>query len=255
MTALCFLLIGVVIIASSKWKGSVSLFASFLVAVIAALRVLSTLEMVPFEIDLLLFGDAVLSSELPARMSQFTAISLMLLGSVPLTQFIPWFRRTRLPEFLATIVFLFALIALTGLTLDIRRLVTLPAFLTLSTNAAALLGVAGLTLYAIYRERDQKLLGLRNWFAVSVIIFVTSLLTIVLASAVDNMLVNESRVAFKSEVDRVVSSIEQRMDVYISTLQGAKGLLASSQDVSRDEWKIYVDNLDVQQNYPGIQGV
>lgn len=49
--------------------------------------------------------------------------------------------------------------------------------------------------------------------------------------------------------------IQKRLDIYANLLSGARGLFAASQSVSRSEWKAYIDALQVQKNYPGIQGI
>ncbi|MEZ5669494.1 MAG: CHASE domain-containing protein [Alphaproteobacteria bacterium] len=53
----------------------------------------------------------------------------------------------------------------------------------------------------------------------------------------------------------IVQAVERRMAAYTQTLFGALGLLRASDDVARDEWRIYVDSLDLDNRYPGIQGI
>jgi signal transduction histidine kinase len=57
--------------------------------------------------------------------------------------------------------------------------------------------------------------------------------------------------AVQSAADRIVS----RLDVYISTLRGAAALFAAEPEVTPDEFRRYVERLEVQQWYPGIQGI
>lgn len=64
-----------------------------------------------------------------------------------------------------------------------------------------------------------------------------------------------ARYLFSNEVDEVVDLVNDRLDIYVNTLLGAKGLIEASDFVSRDEWKVYVDSLNIELNYPGIQGV
>lgn len=49
--------------------------------------------------------------------------------------------------------------------------------------------------------------------------------------------------------------IEQRMQAYEQVLRGAVGLFAASKNVSRHEFRVYVDKLKLDANYPGVQGI
>lgn len=46
-----------------------------------------------------------------------------------------------------------------------------------------------------------------------------------------------------------------RLDIYIATLRGAAALFAASDSVEPRDFKNYVDRLDMQHFYPGIQGI
>ena len=58
---------------------------------------------------------------------------------------------------------------------------------------------------------------------------------------------------FRVREDR--DRIEQRLIAYEYILQGAKGLFAASEKVTRENFHNYVNNLNLEENYPGIQGV
>jgi diguanylate cyclase (GGDEF)-like protein len=49
--------------------------------------------------------------------------------------------------------------------------------------------------------------------------------------------------------------IEQRMQAYEQVLRGAAGLFAASDRVTREEFRTYVDRLELNENYPGIEGI
>jgi PAS domain S-box-containing protein len=55
--------------------------------------------------------------------------------------------------------------------------------------------------------------------------------------------------------DTVITAIENRMLAYQHVLQGAQGLFAASDKVTRGEWRAYVENLNIDDYYPGIQGI
>jgi signal transduction histidine kinase len=57
--------------------------------------------------------------------------------------------------------------------------------------------------------------------------------------------------AVQSASDRIVG----RLDVYISTLRGAAALFAADEDLAPDDFRRYIERLEIQRWYPGIQGV
>ncbi|MFC6674141.1 CHASE domain-containing protein [Marinobacterium aestuariivivens] len=63
-----------------------------------------------------------------------------------------------------------------------------------------------------------------------------------------------ARERFEFRVSEAQFAIEQRLLAYEQVLRGGVGLFAASDQVTRDEWRTYVRNLDVDTNYPGIQG-
>jgi PAS domain S-box-containing protein len=60
---------------------------------------------------------------------------------------------------------------------------------------------------------------------------------------------------FQIEAQRITGKVGDRMTAYTQILRGAAGLFAASEQVTREEWHAYVEALDLDQNYKGIQGV
>ncbi|MBO9702196.1 MAG: CHASE domain-containing protein [Sporocytophaga sp.] len=60
---------------------------------------------------------------------------------------------------------------------------------------------------------------------------------------------------FESRAYLVKTSINNRILDYIQILKGGKAFIESSDSITRKEWKRYISSLDVDQNYPGIQGI
>ncbi|MDR3390529.1 MAG: CHASE domain-containing protein [Sulfuriferula sp.] len=60
---------------------------------------------------------------------------------------------------------------------------------------------------------------------------------------------------FNSRVNEIIANIDSRLADYQSILRGSAGLFTASQQVGRDEFHRYVSSLNLEQNYPGIQGV
>jgi PAS domain S-box-containing protein len=60
---------------------------------------------------------------------------------------------------------------------------------------------------------------------------------------------------FAMRAPDVVAAIDKRLHDYEQVLRGAAGLFAASAEVTRAEFRAYVDRLELADHYPGIQGV
>jgi PAS domain S-box-containing protein len=60
---------------------------------------------------------------------------------------------------------------------------------------------------------------------------------------------------FKNSVQEVDERIKARIQTSIALLRAATGLFAASDDVSRIEFKKFVEQIELQKNYSGIQGI
>jgi PAS domain S-box-containing protein len=66
---------------------------------------------------------------------------------------------------------------------------------------------------------------------------------------------NDARINFNFKVNETNQTIVKRMNSYEQVLLGGIGLFAASDTVTREEWKIYVQNLLINKNFPGILGI
>jgi len=60
---------------------------------------------------------------------------------------------------------------------------------------------------------------------------------------------------FEARSYLVKTSINNRILDYMQILKGGKAFIESSDSITRHEWRRYITSLDVEQNYPGIQGI
>lgn len=60
---------------------------------------------------------------------------------------------------------------------------------------------------------------------------------------------------FQAQTSAIVAALERRLTTNTDLLRGVAGLFASSQSVEREEFHIYIAGLQLNKNYPGIQGV
>lgn len=78
--------------------------------------------------------------------------------------------------------------------------------------------------------------------------------TIVTAATAIRITTQQIEAEFNSDATLVHRSIVDRLNIYANVLKGGRGLIDASDFVDRSEWKTYIDNLNLQRDYPGIQG-
>lgn len=61
--------------------------------------------------------------------------------------------------------------------------------------------------------------------------------------------------AFDGRVQGVKNAINLRMMDYIQILRGCQGLFYGSDTITANDWKVYINNLNIDEIYPGIQGI
>ncbi|GAB0056520.1 hypothetical protein SIID45300_00828 [Candidatus Magnetaquicoccaceae bacterium FCR-1] len=66
---------------------------------------------------------------------------------------------------------------------------------------------------------------------------------------------NDLQREFNQRGKEVVTRIQNRMNAYEQVLRGVRGLFIASENVSWHEFRDYVVNLNLDEKYPGIQGV
>ncbi|HEY3487632.1 MAG TPA: CHASE domain-containing protein, partial [Gammaproteobacteria bacterium] len=87
------------------------------------------------------------------------------------------------------------------------------------------------------------------------VLFVFLGLTLGTWHTVTGYIVAAAQNRFNVAVQEIQSAIDERMQDYEQILRGSRGLFAASERVSRSEWQNYVNALQLQERYPGIQGI
>lgn len=108
--------------------------------------------------------------------------------------------------------------------------------------------------YALLINKDKisKLIGT----PLAIVVLIVSLSTsITVYYLVDRNSQNDTRVRFDYYKQLLITKMQNQMDQYAQALRGAAGLFYGSSEVTRTDWKHYVDTLDIQGYYPGIQGM
>jgi two-component system, OmpR family, sensor kinase len=65
----------------------------------------------------------------------------------------------------------------------------------------------------------------------------------------------EREARFRMESQEVRRAIANRMQVYVTGLQQARGLFSASEQVTREEFRAYVRSMELDELYPGVLGV
>lgn len=109
---------------------------------------------------------------------------------------------------------------------------------------------------ALRAWRNPELSSNRSVLFVPVLVFMfMASLAIVAWRVAATSIALQTEAKFETDVDQINTAISDRLAVYMSVLRGARGLFEASDFVSRSEWQTYVHSLDVNQNFPGIQGI
>ena len=62
-------------------------------------------------------------------------------------------------------------------------------------------------------------------------------------------------IRFNNQVNRLHSSIENKINLYIALLKGSRGFIEATPDLTRQKFAGYINRLDLQNKYTGIQGI
>jgi CHASE1-domain containing sensor protein len=94
----------------------------------------------------------------------------------------------------------------------------------------------------------------RGWFPYMVLMG-TLLLTGLFSYYIAIASRNKDTLRFKNEVERTQNDVQNRLQTYIALLDGTSGLFAASNEINKQEFQAYINQLELRQRYPGIQGI
>ncbi|WP_237717245.1 sensor domain-containing diguanylate cyclase [Cupriavidus basilensis] len=77
--------------------------------------------------------------------------------------------------------------------------------------------------------------------------------TMVVHSLYTELLERDARLRFKSDTDDIVQQIDTRIRLYTDVLVTMQALFGASDDISREEFRDFVNGLNLEQRYPGFQ--
>lgn len=87
------------------------------------------------------------------------------------------------------------------------------------------------------------------------VLIVTLLLTALASYSVAKTAYSKDRLRFENAVQRATDNIQNRLETYIALLRAGSGLFAAREEVTLPEFRTFVKRLDLENRYPGIQGI
>lgn len=97
-------------------------------------------------------------------------------------------------------------------------------------------------------------LFIRDYFIAVFSFLLIFLLTLFIYSETKKKAEERSEKLFALRANQVTEAIDKRMNDYIQILIGAKAFFIASDTVERKAWSKYYKTLNLEENYPGIQG-
>lgn len=111
--------------------------------------------------------------------------------------------------------------------------------------------IMNLRMHLPARLRTRRLQSVLPWLILAIGLAITfGLRQISLQENYQNV---QDRFHFRA--NEMLGNLESRLHGYKEILLGARGLFVSSDNVTREEFRDYVQELDLRRNYPGIQGL
>lgn len=255
LTALCFILVSAGLFFWIYKKKQLVLYTGAALVAIGSIMLFGSFGVIDFQIDLFLFREDIIHSDVLARMALYTSISFVLIGCCFMAGVSKLLRRIYVVDIVSTLVALFALLALLGFLFDAVEIFNLPVFFAAAVHTAFGFLIAGVSTYFLLRRKTAHRMKFRGWLTVSGSFLVAALLTLIIAASVQNNITLSIESNFNQVTENTTKSILDRVRIYISALEGGRGLFVASDEVSREEWKSYIESLEIQENYPGIQGI
>jgi signal transduction histidine kinase len=110
-----------------------------------------------------------------------------------------------------------------------------------------------------YIDKDVKSTNREQWKFILIPSFAVFILLAILTLLFFNATLSEVKKQQNSELKQLnqdsILRLKTRMTYYEDILRGGAGLFKASNNVTRKEWKDYVDSYDIANRYPGVQGV
>ncbi|HEX7534195.1 MAG TPA: CHASE domain-containing protein, partial [Syntrophales bacterium] len=98
-------------------------------------------------------------------------------------------------------------------------------------------------------------LGFLGRWGAWIVLLVSLLTTVVAWYIARGETTKRAHARFEFQVKAIETGIRERLKAYELLLLGSVGLFEASDEVTREDWHLYVKTLRIDQHYPGIQGI
>jgi signal transduction histidine kinase len=93
-------------------------------------------------------------------------------------------------------------------------------------------------------------------FGIPLVVLLSSLfLTFVATWVIATGAAERDEARFANAVESTRDRLEQRLDLYVALLRAGVGMFAVTPEVGPEQFRTFIDRIDVAQRYPGIQGI
>lgn len=114
--------------------------------------------------------------------------------------------------------------------------------------------MADLTEKLILEKSDSFWQSHREKFA-WLILILNILITFYFWKTINNAVYKDAETRFAFKIEQIRADIEDRMRTYEQVLRSGIGLFKSSENVTRSEWENFSKALQIEKEFPGIQGI
>jgi CHASE1-domain containing sensor protein len=246
LTAVCFILTALAIVALYKDRRIAVAFAGGIVTILAMMQLLGSLGSLPFSVDLLFFKDAVLEvgEQLPSRMSTYAAFTFLALGIVLVKAgFTTRNSEIHFAKFIAGVAMTLGLFGALIKLSQIDQVFTLTFVSSLHFIIPLLFIACSFTLMQLFRTIHNKSDDVRStlrslkWPALAT----APLIVIgIFAQLQQNAITQSLETTFGEKTQAFETELQSRTAIFANTLTGTSALFASSQEVTHDEFQKYV---------------
>ncbi|MGL5134061.1 MAG: hybrid sensor histidine kinase/response regulator [Planktothrix sp.] len=105
------------------------------------------------------------------------------------------------------------------------------------------------------RKRLYKFLSPNRRIVPYIVLLGTLILTAIATYYVESTARNQDRLQFNASAQQTENLIRDRVKTYIALLRAGSGLFASDDTVDREKFRAYMEQLQLREEYPGIQGI
>jgi PAS domain S-box-containing protein len=255
LTALSFILLALISLLHVKQNKRLVFALSIILFCIGLSKFLTFVGVLAVDTDLIIFHDSILNRTVPSRMSYLTSFGLMQLSLMFLSHQKMKLRRIFLPQIIGASLGVLSFLAVIANLFQVSLILDTTLFYSVSSSTAVILFINSLLSINFFTKKNNNFKrSFSEHAAIGILCFMT-LFSVGIAVFVDGKIVSQSEKDFQNTTNNVVTLFIDRMEIYLNSLEGARGLIAASDQVSREEWRIYIDTLELQENYPGMQGV